>query len=95
MKFSIPVSSEAEIDIDTAYIWYEIRQTSLGDMFYDSVNESVQFILKNPFSYEEIYKGIRRCVIKRFPYGIYYKILPDNSEIQILGVVHFKRNPVL
>jgi len=93
MKFNVFVSSEAEIDIDEAYIWYERLQIGLGDKFYDAVNECVLYILKNPFSCEELYRGTRRCVMRKFPYGIYYKILSDIDEVQILGVVNFKRNP--
>jgi toxin ParE1/3/4 len=93
MKYNVSVLSEAEIDIDTDYVWYERRQIGLGDKFYDSVKESVRSIGQNPFLYEEIYRGTRRCVIKKFPYGVYYKIIPDNNEIQILGVIHFKRDP--
>lgn len=43
-------------------------------------------------SSSEIYKGIRRFVIKKFPYGVYYKVNVENKEIQIIGVIHFKRS---
>jgi len=92
MRFNVSILSEAELDIDNAYIWYELRQIDLGMKFYKSVDESIQFISDNPYSCEEIYKGIRRFVIKRFPYGIYYKIIFDAKEIQIVGVIHFKRS---
>jgi hypothetical protein len=92
MRFDVSILLEAELDIDNAYIWYELRQIDLGMKFYKSVDESIQFISNNPYCCEEIYKGIRRFVIKRFPYGIYYKILIDAKEIQIVGVIHFKRS---
>jgi hypothetical protein len=31
-------------------------------------------------------------IMKKFPYGIYYKIIPATMEIQIIGVIHFQRN---
>lgn len=92
MTYSVSILSEAENDIDNAYIWYELRQIDLGTRFYKSVEESIQFISNNPNSCEEIYKGIRRFVIKKFPYGIYYKVIFDTLEIQIIGVIHFKRS---
>ena len=91
MKYNVSILAEAEIDINNAYIWYELRQINLGNRFYKSVAESVLFIANYPFSSEEIYKGIRRFVIKRFPYGIYYKVNFENKEVQIIGVIHFKR----
>jgi hypothetical protein len=92
VQFSLSISSVAEIDIDTAYIYYEVQQFGLGYEFYDSVNESMQYILKAPFIYQEIYRGCRRCITKKFPFGIYYRIVTENAEIQVLGVIHLKRN---
>ena len=91
MKYMVSILSEAELDIDNAYIWYELRQIDLGSKFYKKVEESVQFISNNPYYCEEIYKGIRRFIIKKFPYGIYYKVNFEYKEIQIIGVIHFKR----
>lgn len=93
VQYNVSILSEAEVDLDSAYIWYETRQIGLGDKFFDSVNKSVLSISKSPLIYEEIYKGVRRCVIEKFPYGVYYQVLPDITEIRIVGVVHFKRSP--
>lgn len=92
MKYHVSILSEAEADIDDAYIWYELRQINLGNKFYNKVEESVQFISNNPYCTKDIYKGIRRFIIKKFPYGIYYKVNFELREIQILAVIHFKRN---
>jgi len=92
MKYNVSILSEAEVDIDNAYIWYELRQINLGYKFYKKVEESVQFISRNPYCCEDIYRGIRRFIIKKFPYGIYYKINFEYQEIQIIGVIHFKRS---
>ena len=92
MRYNIVILSEAEADIDNAYIWYELRQINLGNKFFKKVEESIKFISNNPYGYKEIYKGIRRYVINKFPYGIYYKLNIEHKEIQIIGVIHFKRS---
>lgn len=92
MKYNVSILSEAEIDIDNAYIWYELRQINLGNKFYKKVEESVHFISNNPYCCGDIYKGIRRFIIKKFPYGIYYKVNFESKNIQIIGVIHFKRS---
>ena len=92
MNFKVLILSEAELDIDNAIIWYELNQIGLGKSFYDSVDRSVRFISERPFSCAEIFKGLRRFVIKKFPYGVYYKVNPENMEIQIIGVIHVKRS---
>ena len=40
MKYIVSILSEAEVDIDNAYIWYELRQIDLGNKFYKKVEES-------------------------------------------------------
>ena len=93
MKYHVSILSEAETDIDDAYIWYELKQMNLGNKFFKKVEESIQFISNNPFCCEDIYKGIKRFIIKKFPYGIYYKVNIENKEIRIIAVIHFKRSP--
>lgn len=92
MKFNVIFLSEAESDIDKAYIWYESKQLDLGYSFYKKIEEAVNYISNNPFVCEEVYKGIRRFVIKKFPYGLYFKINLESKDIQIIGVIHFKRS---
>ena len=92
MKFNVIFLSEAESDIDSAYIWYESKQLDLGYSFYKKIEESIHYISNNPFVCEEVYKGIRRFVIRKFPYGIYYKVNFESKEILIIGVIHFKRS---
>lgn len=92
MKYTVSILSEARADIDLAFTWYELKQKGLGDIFFRILNQSVLIISRNPNSFEEIYKGVRRMVIRKFPYGIYYRINLEISEIQIIGVIHFHRN---
>lgn len=93
VEYHVSILSEAEIDLDTAFVWYETQQIGLGDKFIESVDQSIESISKTPKIYQEVYEGYRRCVIKKFPYGIYYQLLADIAEIRVVGVVHFKRDP--
>ena len=92
MNYNVLILSEAELDIDNAFIWYELNQIGLGKRFYESVDESIQFLSENPIIFAEIYNGLRRSLIKKFPYGIYYKMIFETKEIQIVGVLHFGRD---
>jgi toxin ParE1/3/4 len=92
MRFNVSILAEAEVDIDNAYVWYELRQVNLGNKFFKKVEESVQFISNNPYCCKVLYKGIRRHIVKKFPYAIYYKVNFEFKEIQIVGVIHFKRS---
>ena len=93
MKYRVSILSEAEQDIDNAYIWYELKKIGLGYSFYTVIEKAIHYISINPFSCEEIYKGVRRCIVIKLLYGVYYKVNFDFKEIQILGLMHFKRSP--
>ena len=93
MSYIVQILSEAEHDIDEAFIWYELNQIGLGNKFFETVDKSVHLIAERPFICAEIYKGLRRFIIKKFPYGIYYKVTLENNVIQIVGVIHFRRGP--
>jgi len=92
MKYSITILTDAEHDIEKAFIWYEIQQPGLGVSFFNSLNSSVVFISNNPLSCVIVYKDVRRYVIKKFPYGVYFKVNETLREIQIIGIFHFKRS---
>lgn len=93
MNYRVVILSEAELDIDEAFIWYELAQIGLGKRFFESVDKSIQFIPKRPISCALVHKGLRRFVIGKFPYGIYYRINLENKEVQIVAIIHFKRSP--
>ncbi|MEI6852143.1 MAG: type II toxin-antitoxin system RelE/ParE family toxin [Bacteroidota bacterium] len=92
MKYQVTILSDAEQDISNAFVWYEMQQIGLGSSFYKTLDHSVSFISNNPLSCSVVYKNVRRFVIKKFPFGIYYDVNAAKMEIQIIGVFHFKRS---
>lgn len=44
-----------------------------------------------PESYAVVYSDIRRAVLQRFPYAIYYRIV--SSRIIVIAIFHGRRNP--
>jgi hypothetical protein len=92
MKYNVSILSDAEQDINDAFVWYEMQQIGLGSSFFKTLDHSVLFISNNPLVCRVVYKNVRRFVIKKFPFGIYYKVNNAKKEIQIIGVFHFKRS---
>ena len=85
------VFPEAESDIRTAYCWYEERRSGLGEEFILSLEAGFSAIQRQPELYQPIYKKVRRQLIKRFPYGVFY--IYENETIVVIDVFHVKRNP--
>ena len=41
------------------------------------------------------YRGTRRALIRRFPYGVIYLPVPEQNSIVVLAVLHCGRDPKL
>ena len=81
----------ARAELVEAAIYYEHRVPGLGVQFRDEVNRTASRILQAPRQWRIIDANVRRALIARFPFAIYYCVLPDH--VQILAVKHHKRHP--
>jgi len=83
--------SHAIEDLLKVTAWYEEKQNGLGKEFLNCFEEGLKFISEFPESSPVVYNEIRRKILKRFPYSIYYITL--NKKIIILRIINQKRNP--
>ena len=79
-------------DLNTAEIYYQEQQPGLSQAFKAEVLQSIDRIRKSPFLYAEV-NGVRRALLRHFPYSVVYRIL-SNDTIRILLIRHHKRHPV-
>jgi toxin ParE1/3/4 len=83
----------AEHDIQSAFEWYESQRPGLGAEFLVAVRERLEGVRANPESSPGLYRGIRRAVVSRFPYLIFYVARPE--RVAVLAVLHHARNPAI
>lgn len=82
---------EALSEYEEATDHYCKISTKVSASFISEFEKSVADILENPRAWAEIETDIRRFVMHRFPYGIYY--FANTDFITILGVYHLSRAP--
>jgi toxin ParE1/3/4 len=82
---------DAERELQDATIWYDHQRKGLGAEMFLCVDESIARILDNPLQYPMIHKNIRRTVVRRFPFAIFFEV--DENEIRIIAIFHSRRNP--
>ncbi len=63
---------EAEAEMEHAYQWYEERREGLGADFLLCVEESLDKIRRDPELYPAVHENVRRVLIRRFPFGVFY-----------------------
>lgn len=84
--------SEAKDEFRAAAAYYEAQRPGLGDDFVAEVEQAVQRIAQIPQAFPlHDPSGIRKCVLPRFPYTIFFLELDD--RIWIAAVAHQRRRP--
>lgn len=89
--YTLEFRPEVYEDVKTAYDWYESQRLGLGEDFLLTLEESFAKIIRDPQIYQNIYKAIRRKLVRRFPYGIFFIV--EENRVIILAVLHTKREP--
>jgi toxin ParE1/3/4 len=82
---------EALTEYAEAVQYYAEQRVEVAQAFIDAVEDAVYRIRESPTRYIVIDEDVRRCMTRRFPYGILYTIEPD--YILILAVMHCSREP--
>lgn len=82
---------EARREFEQAIDYYEDREPGLGLDFAAEVHNTIERIVDYPEAWSEVESGIRRCLVKRFPYGVLYAV--HHGQIVVLAVMHLHRRP--
>lgn len=89
------VRPSTELDIQDAANWYEDEEVGLGGEFVDELRNIVHRIGELPTQFPEVGRGVRRALLKRFPYAIYFLLrgAGDERAAIIIAVLHQRRSP--
>ncbi len=83
----------ARADLRVARDWYADQQPGLELELRDMVDITLAGIRDHPERYAEIDPGIRRAVLRKFPYAIFYRSRAD--VIEVLAILHHRRDPLV
>src|ERR1700692_1695137 len=90
-KLRVRVRLEAYADIDQAFDYYvERTDDRVITNFLSYLDEAFERISAFPQSCPAHRYGIRRLLLGRFPYWVYYRVVPD--EVEVIAVLHTKRD---
>ena len=93
MNVPLIITPAAEADLAEAKAWYERQQGGLGEDFLQCVEEALDRIRLLPEAYREVAPGVRRVIVRRFPYGVYYRVRIAEPGSRCLAFYHCKRDP--
>jgi len=84
--------AEAFADVAEAFSWYQERRPGLGWEFDADLDAILALLRQVPEAGPVVHRHVRRALLHRFPYSIYYyTLIPDLLEVR--AVVHMHRDP--
>ena len=91
MTYTLRFLPEVEDDAISGFSWYETKSPGLGDEFLRMFYACAGDIPRHPLLYQRAHNEFRRCLLRRFPYAIYFTI--NNDNIIVAGLFYCARAP--
>jgi plasmid stabilization system protein ParE len=91
LTLRVRVTPEAQADLADARDWYESASRGLGDDFLDEVEATIRSAADWPNAALLVGGTMRRALVARFPYGVFYTV--EGDDLVVLGCVHVRRHP--
>ena len=79
------------LDVEDAVRWYEEQRPGLGGEFEAALNSTLALLRQAPEAGPPVHREVRRLLMPRFPYAVYYLLLDDAIEVR--GCLHQHRDP--
>jgi len=82
---------EAEQEMLEAALYYQNQAPGLGSDYLSAVERAIQSIEESPYTWPILEGEFRRRLVRRFPFGVLYRIEPE--IIIIVAVAHLRKKP--
>jgi plasmid stabilization system protein ParE len=91
LSCDVQIRRAAELDIAEAQVWYETQQAELGAEFRSEIARVIDRLAETPHIYQVVHRDIRRAIVRRFPYLIWYRVAAEN--VIVLACTYAGRDP--
>ena len=81
----------ASVDIEEAHRWYESQRLGLDDDFSAALAAVWELLTQFPDAGPPAHRDLRRVLVPRFPYAVYYRVAGQGIEVR--GCLHQHRDP--
>ena len=93
MKYHIILTSSAQVDINSAVHWYKRINPKIASRFLLHTRITLKRIRQDPNRFRIIRGAVRRALVVRFPYSIYFFL--RNEQVFVLAVRHQRQSDIL
>jgi len=82
----------ARRELEETIDYYNAERQGLGREFREEVQRVINLLTRFPRLGQPVRGSVRRVMLARFPYHIYYRLL-ESGYLRILAVAHNRRRP--
>lgn len=82
---------EAVAEVRGATRWYRKRDSDAAEAFLTEFERALLRIAEAPERWPVFEAGLRRFVLRRFPFSIVYRL--TSGQVEVLAVAHGRRRP--
>ena len=87
----VHIRAQARAEIAEAFDWYLARSRDASTAFLAELDAAINQIAEAPEQFPVVRGRLRRVLLHRFPYAVYFKVYPRG--ISVVGVIHGNRHP--
>jgi plasmid stabilization system protein ParE len=91
LSYSVIFSPAARAELIEAQDWYE-REAGLGRPFRHAIDALAERMSSNPRQFPIVFKNVRRALLRRFPYSLFF-VMQDDDTLLVIACFHASRDP--
>jgi len=89
--YLVRFTQTARAELIEAQDWYEDEAAGLGRRFREAIDALTERMSTNPLQFPVVYKNLRRALLRRFPYSLFFVI--DDDTLLVIACFHASRDP--
>jgi plasmid stabilization system protein ParE len=83
-EYRLAAEPRADLDVAATFAWYEKEQAGLGQEFLIELRATYDRVADAPLAYQDLRSGIRRVLVRHFPYAVYF--VAEGDVVVVLAV---------
>jgi plasmid stabilization system protein ParE len=88
---SVIFTRAARAELIEVQDWYERESTGLGRRFRQAIDALIGRMSDNPRQFPMVFKNVRRAVLRRFPYSLFFVV--EDDALIVIACFHASRDP--
>lgn len=91
MRYTVRYKAAAAAEVVNAITWYAQPEIDQASAFLRELERTEVHLASNPALYQRVEDEIRRAIMRRFPYSLFYVI--EGGEVIVLACMHQQQKP--